>query len=69
MSRALSPRQRDVVGLLLEGLSNQEIGERLGMTTRTVKAHLNRMYVQFDISSAYIKRVRLAYLLHKGGCR
>lgn len=55
-----------VAGYLLEGMSNKEIAEKLGMAVRTVKAHLNRMYVLFDISSRYIKRVRLAYLLHKG---
>lgn len=38
---SLTPRQRDVMQLLGEGLSNNEICERLGLNLSTVKAHVS----------------------------
>ncbi|MGH3443157.1 MAG: FHA domain-containing protein, partial [Nitriliruptorales bacterium] len=35
----LSPRQQQVLELMAEGLTNNEIGEELGVTERTVKAY------------------------------
>jgi non-specific serine/threonine protein kinase len=35
----LTERQRQVVELIASGLSNEEIGARLGISGRTVKAH------------------------------
>jgi two-component system, NarL family, response regulator DevR len=43
--KALSPQERRVVELLTEGLTNKEIGERLGLTEKTVK---NYLAVVFD---------------------
>ena len=36
---AITARQREVVELIAEGCSNEEIGERLGTSPRTAKAH------------------------------
>jgi ATP/maltotriose-dependent transcriptional regulator MalT len=36
---ALTPRQRQVVELIAAGCSNEEVGERLGISPRTAKAH------------------------------
>ncbi len=35
----LTERQRQVVVLIANGCSNEEVGERLGISTRTAKAH------------------------------
>ena len=35
----LTERQREVVELIAAGLSNEEVGERLGISPRTAKAH------------------------------
>jgi FixJ family two-component response regulator len=35
----LTPRQKEVFGLLVTGMLNKEVGAALGMTERTVKAH------------------------------
>jgi len=44
MNATLSERELSVVRLLAEGRTNKDIGEALGITTSTVKAHL----VRFD---------------------
>lgn len=35
----ITERQRQVVGLIAAGCSNEEVGERLGISPRTAKAH------------------------------
>ncbi len=37
----LSPREMEIVGLIAEGLSNKEIGERLFLTNGTVRNHIS----------------------------
>jgi DNA-binding NarL/FixJ family response regulator len=37
---SLSPREREVLGLLAEGLTDREIGEALSISTRTVETHV-----------------------------
>lgn len=41
---SLTPRERSVLTLLLDGRTNDEIGRALGITTRTVEAHLARLF-------------------------
>jgi DNA-binding CsgD family transcriptional regulator len=38
---SLTPRQRDVVPLMAEGLQNKEIAKRLGMAEGTVRVHVH----------------------------
>lgn len=40
----LSPAQQRVAGLIVEGLSLGEIGERLGISITTARTHLNRVF-------------------------
>jgi len=46
----LTPREREVLGLLATGLANKQIARRLGITERTVKAHLTRIFGQLDVT-------------------
>ena len=62
----LTPRERDVVELLLLGCDNTEISKNLNIAPRTVKAHFSRLYLRFGIADG-IKRVKLCNLLSAEG--
>jgi DNA-binding NarL/FixJ family response regulator len=47
----LTSRELDVVRLVADGLTNDEIGAALGVTTRTVEAHLGRIFERTGASS------------------
>ena len=44
----LTPRERDVIALLAEGLSNKEIAGRLGISPDTAKFHVGRVIDKLD---------------------
>jgi DNA-binding NarL/FixJ family response regulator len=46
---ALSPRHRDVLELLAEGLRNDEIAGRLGLSPNTVKFHVRELYLRIGV--------------------
>lgn len=45
----LSKRQLDVLQLMAEGLSNQEIAERLYVSLNTVKTHTSNVFEKLDV--------------------
>jgi pSer/pThr/pTyr-binding forkhead associated (FHA) protein len=45
----LSPRQQQVLELMAEGMTNNEIGEELGVTERTVKAYAQELYDKLGV--------------------
>ncbi|HZQ84898.1 MAG TPA: response regulator transcription factor [Acidimicrobiales bacterium] len=45
----LTRRERDVLSLLGEGISNKEIARRLGISERTVKAHLTSAFRRIGV--------------------
>jgi DNA-binding NarL/FixJ family response regulator len=49
--RQPSPRQQQVLDLLVRGMTNKEIGERLGISERGVKYHVSRLFVLYDVES------------------
>jgi len=63
---ALSRRERDLLPLLCEGLSNAEIGYRLGISEKTVRNHLTRLYAKLGVHSraAVIARAHHAVPTH-----
>jgi len=61
----LTAREQEVLSLLAQGLSNSEIAARLGLSTRTVKGHLEELFAKLEIdsrTSAVTKALRLGIL-------
>ena len=48
-AEGLSPREQQVLRLVAEGLANKQIGRALGISERTVKAHLGRVFRQIGV--------------------
>jgi predicted ATPase/DNA-binding CsgD family transcriptional regulator len=48
---SLTPTERDVVRLVVEGLTNKQIGEKLFMSAETVKTHLSHVYDKLGVRS------------------
>ncbi|HEX2831499.1 MAG TPA: alpha/beta fold hydrolase [Thermoanaerobaculia bacterium] len=46
---ALSPREREILSLLTEGLANAEIGERLDIREKTVRNHISSVYDKLGV--------------------
>jgi DNA-binding CsgD family transcriptional regulator len=49
---SLSPRQREIRSMLIDGLNMREIAERLGISTRTVEFHCANMYRKRGVKNA-----------------
>ncbi len=54
-----TPRERELTRLLLQGASNREIAQKLGISERTVKAHLSHIYAKMGVSNRLELAVRL----------
>jgi pimeloyl-ACP methyl ester carboxylesterase/DNA-binding CsgD family transcriptional regulator len=46
---ALSPREREVLGLVAEGLGNAEIAARLGISDKTVRNHVSNVFDKLGV--------------------
>lgn len=47
----LSPREREVLALLAEGLSNGAIAKRIFVTERTVEAHVKQIFLKLRLET------------------
>ena len=47
----LTDRERQIMRLVSEGLSNKEIGRRLNITDGTIKVHLHHIFQKLEISN------------------
>jgi two-component system, LuxR family, response regulator FixJ len=47
----LSEREREVLGLIMEGLTNKEIGRALGLSPRTVETHRANLFAKLQVES------------------
>lgn len=49
--RQLTPREIEVLTLLIEGETNKEIAESLYISDKTVKIHVNKIFKKFEVKS------------------
>lgn len=59
----LTPREREVLACIGEGLSNQQIARRLYITETTAKTHVSRILTKLDLRS----RVQAAIVAREVG--
>jgi DNA-binding NarL/FixJ family response regulator len=60
----ITPRDEDVLSLLVQGCSNKEIAEQLHISPRTVKQHLRTLFLRAGITQGR-KRVKLATAMYQ----
>lgn len=46
----ITQREHEILGLIAEGLSNREIGERLFVSENTVKTHSSRLFEKLEVN-------------------
>ena len=59
----ISKREYEVLELIAEGLSNQEIADKLFVSTSTVKTHTSNLFAKFD-ARRRTQAVQIAKELH-----
>jgi DNA-binding NarL/FixJ family response regulator len=59
---ALTPREREILELLAEGLTMQQIGRRLGISARTVETHVAKLYRKLSVRTRVQAVARAASL-------
>jgi len=59
LNKRLSDKEKEIVYLILEGLTNDAIASKLNLTTRTVKAHISSIFQKLHIND----RLSLVLLL------
>jgi two-component system nitrate/nitrite response regulator NarL len=57
----VTPREREVIDLIAEGLSNKAIATRLGISTHTVKSHVRNILEKLALHS----RLQVAAFMHQ----
>lgn len=63
----LSAREREVLGLIVEGLTNKEIGRALGLSPRTVETHRANLFAKLGAESLAQLIRRYAALVDEAG--
>ena len=60
----LTPREQDVLHLLIKGLTNKEIADDLFISEKTVKSHLNKIFKKLNVSrrlGAILTAIKLGF--------
>lgn len=60
----LTARESEVLAWIAKGKTNRDIGDILGLSTRTVNKHLETIYVKLGVENRASAAVKAAYVLH-----
>jgi two-component system response regulator FixJ len=63
----LSPREREVLALIVDGLTNKEIGRALALSPRTVEAHRAHLFDKLGAGSLALLIRQYATLVERDG--
>jgi DNA-binding NarL/FixJ family response regulator len=63
---ALSAREREVLGLLLEGMPNKLIARQLGISEKTVKSHLTSVFRAIGVTDRVLAVLWAVWLVFRG---
>lgn len=66
---ALSPREREILALIGDGLTNREIGKRLYLSEKTVKNHISRLLAKLGVQRRVQAAVLATHLEQPGTAR
>jgi DNA-binding CsgD family transcriptional regulator len=61
---SITVRQKQVIQLIAEGRSNEEVGRKLGISPRTAKAHCDTLRLKLGVSRR--RQIPLAYRILTG---
>jgi DNA-binding NarL/FixJ family response regulator len=67
----LTPRQRDVFGLIVQGMSNKEIARSLQLAEGTVKIHIKALFAKLGVhrrAAVAVAGTRLLSASERGSC-
>jgi DNA-binding NarL/FixJ family response regulator len=62
LTNELSPRERDIIRLIAQGLSNRDIGHRLVLSEKTIKNHVSHIFAKIHCtarSQAAVHAIRI----------
>jgi DNA-binding response OmpR family regulator len=62
---ALTVRESEVLLWIAKGKSNRDIGDILGLSSRTVNKHLEQIYVKLGVENRASAAVKAAHVLHE----
>ena len=61
---SITVRQKQVIQLIAEGRSNEEVGQKLGISPRTAKAHCDTLRLKLGVPRR--RQIPLAYRILTG---
>jgi DNA-binding NarL/FixJ family response regulator len=67
----LTPRQRDVFGLIVQGMSNKEIARNLHLAEGTVKIHIKALFTKLGVrrrAAVAVAGTRILLAPERGDC-
>jgi DNA-binding CsgD family transcriptional regulator len=57
----ISPREREIIALLIQDYKNKQIGETLYISVNTVKTHIRNIYAKLDVKNRHELLALLKY--------